>query len=455
MSFLNIFKKNQNNVQIDELLSDARKLLEEQNYFETLDIVFSVLQIDVEYLPTYEIASECFYKLELQEESDLFISMLEKKQTENNLYNIGNYFQELMLYKLSLQYFLKLHKYNRGNCDYAHDLSISYARTFNIEKAIEVLEKVKYQNDFWVLWYWSKLKILSRDIKFVPQTLSYLFKVINHIKDEEHNLILKIKVDELKEMLDRYRSISNPKLFIQDWQFIQYGNIILNFESNDDNNDSHGRYAYLSGSNESVCHTVLLLKEYLNIFETKIEHICYLPSRDSEILAHLASMVFNVSVELYNENTVKENSLIIGSNSYEFNEYPEFASIDKNQILFSYYHIWTKDSFLSSDIIGYMAQVYNYPWYEGMKIIDLKQRKMEKTPEDKRNPITIAKDIFYKSVELHIDKDSLLFYLKHRDYLKVFGNLSNQYRYNFFIETPVPATYFGEKYSDFYKDLLS
>jgi hypothetical protein len=108
-------------------------------------------------------------------------------------------------------------------------LAIAYARRFQIAKAVQVLNQVNAQNDFWAMYFLTKCRILNKDIEGVEEIILDIEMYLNEQKENEGVTAFKRKVQELKETLIRYKTIPNPSTHIWDWHFIQYGGAVLDY----------------------------------------------------------------------------------------------------------------------------------------------------------------------------------------------------------------------------------
>ncbi len=90
-----------------------------------------------------------------------------------------------------------------------------------------------------------------------------------------------------------------------------------------------------------------------------------------------------------------------------------------------------------------MSQSYYFPWSgEGMHV-DIETRNIKRIPPDNRSAEEIATEIYYINQDLEDINKHLEFYFERKEYLKGIGKLTNNQRYNFMIESPVPGSYFS------------
>jgi len=337
----------------------------------------------------------------------------------------------------------KAHDLNPSDFNTAHDLAIVYARRFQIQKGIEVLERNNPTNDFWNYWFWLKLKVLSGDTNEVTKGLNQLKTVLDTVKNQEETAFPRQKIEEIRELLARFNQVQAPRIHIQDWQFIQYGSIMLDFFEDTEDYVAGGRYVATWGSNQSIKELTNRLKIYLKAFNLDFEGIRYLEGRNSEIIGLATAKEMALSSKVYNPEEDNKNCLIIAANSSDFNDYQELSKVKDGQLVFALNHSWLEAASITPDIIGFMSQSYYFPWDGGGFNLNMEKGKTEKTAPDKRRAAEIAEDIFQEKVEEQTDKAKLNFYLNNRDYLKAIGSKVNNHRFNFMVESPVPGSFFG------------
>ena len=166
--------------------------------------------------------------------------------------------------------------------------------------------------------------------------------------------------------------------------------------------------------------------------------------RDSEIMGRLLAKEFGVSFSFYDPALPNRDCLIVSADSSYFQEHEELNTIRHGQVLLSINHSWLDSAAISPDIIGFMTQMYSFPWRgNGMRVVDMESRTIERIPPDNRSAEEIADDIFNQVLEPEDISTHLSFYAERKEYLKGIGSRTNNNRYNFMIESPVPGSYFS------------
>ena len=427
-----------------EDFENATSQFEAGEYQSALRTLSWGFQKDVNFKPLYQLAVKILAKLGATEEKELFEVALNNCQEFEPFNNLGTHFYNLAYYDLALPFLEQALKIDSSKSDTVHDLALVYSRTFQIDKAIEILENNNPQNDFWNYWFWGKLRILGNRPDGIEDALDKLTAVLDQAKNQQDVKIARRKVNEVQEILLRYNLIAKPKQHIQDWHFIQYGSAILDYFEDSDEYVAGGRYVAYWGTKESIKEISCKLKIFLDYVERKVKIVKYLSDRNSQILGLIIGKELGLNSQLYDPHENSENCLIIGANTADFDHYRELAEIQEGQFVFALNHDWLDSAYLSPDIIGFMSQTYSFPWDGGgIRFVDVEKGLTEKIEADNREANEIANEIFGLKHTGDIDEKKLEFYKKHKEYLKAIGNKTNNVRYNFMIESPVPGSYFG------------
>lgn len=445
MNLFNIFKnKKEEPSKAKEDFEKASKLFEEGNYQEALRTLSNGFQKDVDYKPLYQLSANCLDQMEGQEEAQLFRQALNNFDAFDSFNNLGKHFFEVNHYNMAIPFLEKAVNIYSKNDDTTHDLAIVYARRFQIEKAIETLEINDPKSNFWNYWFWLKLKILAGKIDGVGEGLQQLTNSLDQEANQDEVVFAREKVNEAKEILSRFQLIQNPKKHIQDWHFIQYGGAILDFFfEEEDNYVAGGRYVASWGSHNGIKGILYRLNIYLEKLDVTIEQVRYITDKDSEIIGRAVGKELNIKTSAYNAQEENHNCLIVAANSNAFDNHPELSNINNGQITFALDHSWLNASYVTPDIIGFMNQMYSFPWNGGGYKFDPETGTSERTEPDLRSEEIIATEIFQEEVSSDVDLKNLEFYLTHKNHLKGIGSQAGNQRFNFMIESPVPGSFFG------------
>jgi tetratricopeptide (TPR) repeat protein len=446
MGLFDIFRKNENNSPAKDDLTKAKKLFVKGEFQETLGALAWGFKKDVNYKPLYKLSAESLEKLNAPEEQELFEAVNRNINDSDAFNNLGNFYFGIGYYDLAQVFFEKAIELNTNNEEAPHDLAICYARQFQVSKAVEVLTNAKSSN-FWDMYFLNKCKILDKKIDGVQESVNSLKIFLDELPDQEDLEIPKMKIAELQEILQRFNTVPALKTHIRDWHYIQYGAVILDyFEDGGDDDDfvAGGRYVASWGSNESLKTVVNKFKQFAGKLSISFQKVVSFSDRDSEILGRLFAKELSLDFDLYKPEDSNQDCLIVSSSSTYFTEHEELSRVKDGQILLSVNHSWLESSHISPDVIGFMAQSYSFPWSgDGMRITDMESRKIEMIPPDNRSAEEIATDIF--NIDLPEDdiNEHLEFYAERKQYLKGIGSQTNNYRYNFMIESPVAGAHFG------------
>ena len=444
MGLFGLFKKRDNDSSSNESLNKAKAYFNKGEFQEAFRTLSWGFRKDVNFKLLYKLAVECLDILKAYDEKKLFEAVVLNINDSAAFNNLGNFYFDVGQYYLAQTFYEKTIQLDPMNYVAKHDLAICYARCFQISKAVEVLTKTK-SNEFWDLYFLYKCKILDKRIIGVQQALTQIQTFLDQQPIQDEVIIPKMKISELQETLQRFLTVPEIETHIRDWHYIQYGSAVLDIcEDRDENNYiAGGRYVAINRSYESIKNISSLLKQFTKKLSISIKGVTSLSDRDSDIVGRLFAKELGVGFSYYDSTLQNQDCLIVSSDSSLFQEYEELNTICRGQIVFSLNHNWLDASVICPDIIGFMSQSCNFPWNGNcMRIIDIETRNIERIPLDNREPNEIANDIFEiqqysKDITNHLD-----FYLLRKDFLKGIGKQTNDKRYNFMIESPVPGSYF-------------
>lgn len=443
MAFSDLFKKKKDDSPAEELFQNAKEQFDKGEHEQAFHTLASAFRQDAHYKPLYQFASTCLAALGAQEEQALFENAVQNFNKAEPFNRLGSHFSSGGDYMIAQPFLKRALSLDASNVDTAHDLAIAYARRFAVKEAIEALESVNVHVDFWGLWFLAKLKILNSEINDASVFIMRLEKAFEGEEDSDENEIPRLKVNELKDMLARHKTITSPQQHIRDWQFIQYGGAILDYFNSEDQYVAGGRYVASWGSHQSIRETIGKLKDFLEALQVQIAGVKFLPDRNSEIIGKAISKILNLPGSVLNADEENTNCLIVTADSASLNEY-EFTAIGKGQIVFALNHNWLQSAMVSPDIIGFMTQSYYYPWDgNGFKVVDEASGKFEKTEADNRSADEIAEDVVNTKYDAADISELISFYKERKEYLKGVNGKPRDQRYNFMVESPVPGAYFG------------
>ncbi|NVK66730.1 MAG: tetratricopeptide repeat protein [Flavobacteriales bacterium] len=444
MGIFDIFKRKETpNEERPAEYTRALEKYNEGNYQECLGALVGGFDTNVDYQPFYELAIKALNALGGEEEAQLFKNALNDFNSAESFKNLGVHFFQEGHYNLALPFFRKAVQLNPNDSDTVHDLAIVLARRFQIKEAITVLESFDPTTDFWNYWFWCKLKILAGETDGVESGLNQLTAILDQEPNQEAIRTPREKLEEVKESLKRFEAIENPRTDIQDWHFIQYGGVILDYFDETDDFVAGGRYVALWGGNETLKDVIFKLDKHLSNCSISIDRIYALEDRSSQIVGMAIAKHLGKSCETYSAGVDASNVMIVAANTSDFNPYSELSKIGSGQLTFALNHNWLYPASFSPDIVGFMSQTYSFPWDGGGIKINPETNETERTVPDEREPAKIAEEIHALPKSADYDDARLDFYIKHKELLKSIGNKANDTRFNFMIESPVPGAYFG------------
>ncbi|HEX6914876.1 MAG TPA: hypothetical protein VF145_06525 [Chitinophagaceae bacterium] len=425
-----------------------QNLMQAQQHFEAGELQDCLRSLifgfskDVNYLPLYQLAAECLGAMGAGEEQALFQAACTNNSDPEVFNKLGEYYFAAEHYALAAVFFEKRIDLDSGNAEAIHNLAICYARQFQVDKALELMETLR-SCDFWDYYFLNKCKILNGRTEGVGETIHDLETVLNDHPDPSETLVPRMKLTELQEMLNRFNTVRSIPKHIREWHYIQYGSVILDYF--DSNNDfvAGGRFVAATGSYESIRAVAGKLKLLIEALSVPVDAVASLEDRDSEITGRLLSKILAVPYCTYDPDARSENTLIVAADSSLFEPYDVLSTIHDGQLVFALNHNWLDNAMVNPDIIGFMSQAYRFPWNGGgLRLTDPDNWTFEETLPDNRDPAAVAETIFHSETETEGFTDHLQFFLEHREYLKGIGRFSGPHRYNFMIESPVPGSYF-------------
>ena len=426
-----------------ESYQHAMTNFDEGDYQTALGSLVGAFRADANYVPAYQLAAKCLKELGATEEAVFFDNAVKNFNQAEPFKNLGVHFYEVGHYEMAIPLLEKAYSMDVADGEVRHDLAIVYTRRFQVDKAFELMKVASDSNDFWDHWFYYKLSILNLQTEGVAEGLEQLQIAVSQAPEGVDTSIPMQKLEEVKEMLARYESIGSPDKTIQHWQFIQYGNIILDYFEDSDDYVAGGRYVAAWGSNQSIKGILYKFKEYSKTLNLKFDRLCYLPEPHSEIVGRALALELAIEVEEYEAGQNHDHSLVVAANSFDFDEYNELSTVSPGQVLFALNHGWMEACSISPDISGLMSQTYSLPWAGGGLRFDPETGTAEQTEADERAPQEIANDIYNEELSENTNLDKLEFYVQRRELLKGIGEKAGNQRHNFMTESPVPGSYFG------------
>lgn len=413
---------------IKEELQLAEELIGKKKYDDALQFLVKGFVKDPEKKKLYQMAAECLYKMEAPDEAALFEKAYNNFDSFDAFNDLGaNYFR-VNRFDLAMPFLEKAWKLSDKNPYVAHDLAVVYARMFKIDKAIQVIEQADPYKDFWNLYYWCKLNLLQNRTDGVQPAIQELLTFIeNELKDDEQT-ISNNKIFELVEMSERLVSIENPQNIIYEWQFIQYGTMMLDLLNTSEKNLIGGRYIMKFGTYENIGTTLYKCKNLLSKLEYTVQEVKYLATPDSEILGKALARILQVNSTQFKPTEESKGCLIVAAHTSDYDIYPDLPEIKEGQLTFALNHNWLASSYICPDIIGFMSQKCSLPWEEGSN----------GKSENNEDSIARAVDkLLAQTSDANVSDEILNFYLERKHMLKGIGAQAGKLRSNFHVESPV------------------
>jgi len=449
MGFFNFFNQNNQPPEKPSLAAEELKQAEEKyeagDYQAALQALEEGFHKDIENQELYKLATDCLNALGGQDEADLFRKALMAFENWEVFKEIGSHFYYTGHYYLARPFLHKALDMNPESVEAAHDLAVCYARRFQIEKAIEVLDKVNVAEYFWAYWFFARLMLLNATPdKALPYILE-MEKYAAEYADDPNWTTAALKVKELREFHTRLGQLPNPnKESIREWHFVQYGGIILDLFDLAEDYVAGGRYVALMGTESSIKAIIIKLQKALEVLDLHVKRVVAMPNQQSEVIGRVIAKLLGLSFAPYAEGRSTEGCLVVAANTSDFNGMGEIAHTLPNQLLFALNHDWLAGSHMVPDIVGMMTQSFYWPWSpeDGRKVeYKIPNENEPDEPQAPRDIPTIVQAILETEPE-NKELDMSL-YLTHKAYLQAGGTYRSEYRYNFMIESPVVGSFFG------------
>ncbi|MVT10224.1 tetratricopeptide repeat protein [Chitinophaga tropicalis] len=420
----------------------AKAAFEKKEYQEALGLLIEAFNQDVDYMPLYRLSADCLGTLGGQDEQQFFEQALATPGQFEAYQQLGEHFFQVEHFRMAMPFLKKALSLNSTHVNTAHLLAVCYAKEFQVDEALRILESIDLQKDFWAVHFLNKCRILNNKLEGVKEEIYGIRSFLEKYKDDPGMEVPIRHIDELTDMLYRCRLIAAPEKHIRDWHFIQYGGVVLDYFDSADQYVAGGRYVALWGNHVSIKTVIHKLRIFLDTVDRNIRVVAGLPDRDSEITGRAVAAELGCSYITYNQNSDLSDALIVSADTSLLNGYGELEEVKNGQLIFTLNHSWLGSALITPDIIGFMSQSYWYPWGEGQMRINETTQEVEHTPADNRTPAEIANDIHHAPAEEKDLATQMDFYRKHAHALKGIGEHATLRRYNFLTESPVPGSYF-------------
>jgi tetratricopeptide (TPR) repeat protein len=408
----------------EEYYNLAKQEYDKGNYEAALyDFIFIGLNLDIRYRPLYALAIDCFEMMEWFELDLLFKSLLADSSNPKRYFDIGVKFLEMKIPFVSIIFLEYLYKFAPMDFAILVELSVAYCNNLQPEKAREILAKTpKLKEEFWLeyQYLWSGL-LLGNDqgVEDFIRTARYALQNDNNAKEEISELN---KMEEVYNRLKTFRGYS-PVDHIRDWQFIQYGSVVLEYNGYIGERQSYtlsGRYNDYWMSKEDFVVVVGKLVQFTTFMGVKFNAVVSTGSKDSQIIARTLALAYGVDFWMITEDILDQPGLlIVSADSLELQTWSEkLFQVKNNQVVFCLNHFWTKPTGITADIIGVMTKFCGLPWDKRIQTNPMAGQNRTALP-DNRAPIEIAQDILQTTTEKSPYFDDMFdFYQNKKDYLK-------------------------------------
>jgi tetratricopeptide (TPR) repeat protein len=408
----------------EEYYTLAKQEYDKGNYESALhDFILVGFNLDIRYRPLYALAIDCFEMMEWFELDLLFKSLLADSSNPKRYFDIGVKFLEMKIPFVSITFLEYLYKFAPMDFAILVELSVAYSNNLQPEKAREILSKTPHlKEEFWLeyQYLWSGLLLgETQGVQEFIRTAKHALQNDGNAKEELSEL------NKMEEVYNRLISFGNylPEDHIRDWQFIQYGSVILDYNGYVGDKKAYslsGRYGDFWMTKEDYVGIIGKLVQFTTFMGVKFNAVVSTGSKDSQILGRTLALAYGVDFWMITEDILDQPGLlIVSSDSLELEAWSEkLFQVRNNQIVFCLNHFWTKPTAITADLIGITAKFCWLPWDKSVQADPLDGQNRH-NPPDTRAPIEIAQDMLQTTTEKSPYFDDMFdFYLSKKDYLK-------------------------------------
>jgi len=438
-------KENPADSSATQYLQELKDLIEQGKYQDALRPLSLVFSEDPGLAESYHLAVMIMKELNGETEEKLFQAALDDFDNFTPFYDLGYHFVDTGNFDLARPFLERAYILGPDEIDVAYELSLCYMARFSIDKALDTLESVDSDSDFWASYMMWQCRLWTNQPGDIDEYIKLAREFLFEQEESEEIVTAMLKLDELEESCLRHGQLEAPGKLIRDWHFIQYGSVVLDYFDESDDYVAGGRYVAMWGALESLRTTLEALKVYLQTMRKLPARILAPADRDSRIVGSALSSILNVPCLILTEDTLpteyNEPTLIVAGDAGSFNDWEQLRELKPNCTLFAVNLNWMHEALICPDIAAYMTQAYWFPWQEGgMKIDD--QGNAVPQQADERPVEEVAADLTAAPVQLKENFVATMnFYKNVADFLKG-GPRGGTRRHSFRVDSPVPGAYF-------------
>lgn len=382
---------------IDQMLEQADQFMEQDQFEQAMEILQNALGRPEFDLRIYEKSAFALRMLGRHEGADLFENVLVNAEDPEALYKLGH---ELLQAGMTRAALGPLHRCINLAPDVAtvnYEFGYALMKEFFNEEALYYFHQAAEKEEIIGAHFFMGQLLIFLDR--ADEAFTFVQGLENVAKE---NSDVQMQADYLKGMYRRYRTY-NPS-DIRDWQFIQYGTMLLRMFQEDypdtDHNPSKGRYTVVNFSEQAVMNVMAALQTLVGTLPVfpKYSYVAF-AGPDSAVLAHLLGSMMQLPVKPLSDIGAPEEAsatqgIVLCSGSDELDGVEGDVWGRGDILLFNFWHSWTRESNVLPDVIGYFAQVARFPWQERYERTETGE--VGQLPADTRTPEEIAAELLQK-----------------------------------------------------------
>lgn len=401
----------------------------------------------------------------------LFNQAAENFEKPGPFYELGYFMLDANNKELAKSMFLRALSLDPNNSDVALELAVLHCGLREPEQARILLRRFDH-SIFWIAYQYYVASLLCNYSEGIK---NFIDDSRPHFYSPSAGYIIEA-LDKLEEMNIRLQTLPQPQPQIRDWHYIQYGAAVLDYMPTRYLNATGGRQVLFEVRYDQLNLSINKLKHLVNELGRLPNLVVSLPDRDSQIIAHAISKLFQLPLSVMDDpgkvvyknemmlarwfnwssdkfpallQSDKEDSLLVAASSRALYAV-DCAKVLKNQTVFVFSLDWLGYGMDTPDIAGWMSQETIFPWEKYQFGNQLNEPLIvAKRNEDTRTPELIANEFAGQISEIPSAdgdiwkfEDIIEFYKQHASNLKGGVHGGNK-RLRFLTDSPVPSTYYG------------
>ena len=431
-----------------ENLAAARRSLSAGDPEEALRMLTHGFTADAALRELYLCAHEVLQQLGAPKEAALFAAALKNFDGSEPFFHLGYHFVGAGHDRLAIPFLERASQIDPHQAVIDNELAIALCGQFQAARALEILDALPEPRPFWVQFQRAWAAILCNRRAGLDEWLQGARKYLqetNEIPDAQKSSV-EYALNKLGECLKRLESVPAPRARIDDWQFIQYGAVVLDLMDDriveNGMEVAGGRHVASWASYEDIGRMLAKLHDLLGAVDALPQRVIALPDRDSQIIGAACAQIMGVPMlEVADEKQLaQENSLVVAGDALSL-EVPELSQVLARQTVFALSMNWLERAQVTPDVCGVLAQSYNLPWQGGAMQLDPETQALIESAADARCVEEIAHEIVAAEVENDENwMEQKAWFVERRSLLKAGHGGAPRLPFN--TDSPIPGSYF-------------